>query len=79
MQSRWAGNTGFIGINVNIEKFKITMREKEIIRLIAQGYTNQEIGESLSISLGTVKNHIYNIFQKTQVKSRTGLCNLIKI
>lgn len=62
-----------------LEKYKITEREKEIIILIANGYSNGDIGERLDISLGTVKNHVYNIFQKTDVKNRLELINLIKM
>lgn len=62
-----------------LEKYRITEREKEIIILVANGFSNQEISERLSISLGTVKNHMYNLFQKTHVKNRMELCNLLKI
>ena len=59
-----------------IKKYKITTRELEIIRLICQGKSNKEIEEELFISLQTVKDHIYNIYQKTGVKNRVQLTNL---
>ena len=62
-----------------VEKYHITEREKEIIILIANGFSNQDICERLDISVGTVKNHIYNLFQKTEVKNRMELCNLIRM
>lgn len=62
-----------------IEKYHITEREQEIIKLLASGRSNQEIGEKLFISTGTVKNHIYKIFQKAGVKSRMELTHLIKM
>lgn len=65
--------------DVFLEKYKITEREKEIIVLIANGFSNQDISDRLAISLGTVKNHIYNLFLKTKVKNRMELCNLFKI
>ncbi len=65
--------------DLSIETFKITEREKEIILLVANGFSNTDISERLDISLGTVKNHIYNIFQKTNVKNRNELCNILKI
>lgn len=56
---------------------KITDRELEIIELIIQGKTNKEIEETLFISVGTVKNHIYNIFKKLDIKNRTQLSSLL--
>jgi len=48
----------------------LTRREKEILGLIAQGYRNREIARSLTIELGTTKNHVHNILDKLNVKSR---------
>jgi len=58
-------------------KYKITKRETEVIELICQGKTNKEIADQLFISVETVKDHNYKIFQKTGVKNRTQLVNLI--
>ncbi|GAW92833.1 response regulator [Calderihabitans maritimus] len=49
----------------------LTKREVEILKLIAQGFSNREIGEKLFISEKTVKNHITNIFRKIKVEDRT--------
>lgn len=49
----------------------LTPRERDILRLLAQGYTNQEIGEQLALSVGTVKNHLSVIFAKLAVRDRT--------
>ena len=51
----------------------LTDREQEVLRLIAEGASNQEIAETLVIALGTVKKHISSIFGKVGVASRTQL------
>lgn len=48
----------------------ITVREREILALIAKGKANKEIGAELGIAEDTVKRHISNIFQKLEVKDR---------
>ena len=48
----------------------LTEREREVLALIAQGYTNQAIAERLVISPKTVRNHISSIFSKLEVTSR---------
>jgi LuxR family maltose regulon positive regulatory protein len=49
----------------------LSERENEILRLVAQGLTNQAIADRLVISLTTVKTHVGNIFLKLGVKNRT--------
>lgn len=51
-------------------KKKLTRREIEIIKLLARGYTNIQIGKELFISDKTVKNHISNILEKLEVTDR---------
>lgn len=50
-------------------------RELEIIELVAEGLTNQEIAERLTISKRTVDNHVSNVFTKTGSKNRVALLN----
>jgi DNA-binding CsgD family transcriptional regulator/MFS family permease len=57
-------------------KYNISKREKEVVALICKGMTNQEISDSLFISVQTVKDHIHRIFLKTGVKNRVQLTNL---
>lgn len=50
---------------------RLTSREEEILRLLATGETNREIGKRLFISEQTVKNHLASIFRKLHVNDRT--------
>ena len=59
-----------------IGKYGISKREVEVFELICKGMTNQEISDSLFISVQTVKDHIHRIFIKTGVKNRVQLTNL---
>ena len=49
----------------------LTERELEVIRLAAQGFSNDEIGRQLALALGTVKWHLHNIYEKLRVRNRT--------
>jgi DNA-binding NarL/FixJ family response regulator len=49
----------------------ISLRESEIIKLIADGMSNKEISCTLNLSEKTVKNHLSRIFSKLHIKSRT--------
>ena len=54
-----------------ISQPQLSSREQEVLRLIAQGKSNQEIAAELNIIEGTVKFHINNIFSKLGVSDRT--------
>lgn len=43
---------------------ELSIRELEVLRLMAKGHTNEEIAEELVIAIGTVKNHVTNIYRK---------------
>lgn len=60
-----------------IEKFELTKREGEVLQLMCQGFSNAGICDMLTISMSTVKTHIYNIYTKTGVNNRTQLINMI--
>jgi DNA-binding NarL/FixJ family response regulator len=51
----------------------LTQREIEIVRMVATGLRNKEIARRLSITEGTVKIHLHNIFEKLKVESRLEL------
>jgi DNA-binding CsgD family transcriptional regulator len=57
--------------------FQISNREREIMGLILQGKSNKEIEALLFISYNTVKNHIYNIYQKMGVNSRGQMIHAV--
>lgn len=48
-------------------------REREVLTLIAKGYSNKEIGEKLAISVKTVETHKGNIMEKLHMKTRPEL------
>ncbi|MEL6463045.1 MAG: response regulator transcription factor, partial [Cyanobacteria bacterium J06621_15] len=49
----------------------LSAREKEVLRLIANGYSNREIAEQLYIAENTVKNHVSNILYRLELRDRT--------
>lgn len=55
------------------EEFGLSQREAEILEKLLEGLGNQDIADTLFISRKTVENHLYNIFQKMEVKSRVQL------
>jgi DNA-binding CsgD family transcriptional regulator len=64
-------------LDVALQNYQISNREREIMELILQGKSNKEIEDVLFISYNTVKNHIYNMYQKLGVKSRGQLIHFI--
>ena len=55
------------------ERTPLSVREGEIVALVAQGFKNKDVAEKLFISEQTVKNHLRNIFDKLDVSDRLGL------
>ncbi len=60
------------------DQFNISERENDVITLICEGRTNQEIADRLFISLQTVKDHVSRIFRKVGVRNRVQLISLVK-
>ncbi len=61
----------FVLDSLQLERLGISKREYEVLELIAQGMSNQEIAEKLFVSLPTVKTHSSNLFLKLNVRRRT--------
>lgn len=58
----------------NMENWlRLSEREKDIVRLVAQGYNNREIAQSLHIAEKTVKNYLTNILSQLDLRDRTQL------
>lgn len=53
----------------------LTKRELEIVRMVATGLRNKQIGEKLAISEGTVKMHLHSIYEKLAISGRVELSN----
>lgn len=50
---------------------ELTNQEREVLALVAKGWRNSKIAQELYISIRTVENHLYHIFDKLGVSSRT--------
>lgn len=55
------------------ESTLLTLREREVVALVADGVRNREIGETLGISEETVKRHIFNAMNKRGMETRVQL------
>ena len=60
-----------------VRRFGISHRERDIIEMMAKGFSNNAIAEKLYISTLTVKNHVYHIYQKTGAGNKVQLLNMI--
>jgi DNA-binding NarL/FixJ family response regulator len=58
---------------------KLTQREREVMLLVADGLSNKEVGRRLNVTEGTVKIHLYAIYQKVSVSNRTELANFARL
>jgi DNA-binding NarL/FixJ family response regulator len=67
--SNWILATKTGGVHKG-EQNGLTLKEVQILRLIAEGASNKEIAEKLSIATNTAKTHVYNIFRKINLTNR---------
>lgn len=63
-------NENFVRDTSLISQLELSKRELEMLELLAEGLSNQEIAARLFISLSTVKTHLQNLFEKLDVKRR---------
>jgi two-component system, NarL family, response regulator LiaR len=61
----------FVVNDGKLRELNITQREHEVLRLIAEGLSNREIGERLFVSENTIKTHSSRLFEKMDVSRRT--------
>jgi NarL family two-component system response regulator LiaR len=64
-------NTHFVLNQDELNRLHLSTRELEVLQLIADGLSNQEIAERLFVSLNTIKTHTSNLFLKLEVERRT--------
>jgi two-component system NarL family response regulator len=67
----WVSPTVASKLVARMTRVQLTQREMSVLRLVAVGKANREIGESLNISEGTVKIHLSHLFEKLGAASRT--------
>jgi len=73
-----ANRTDFAINQDELRKLNLSKRELEVLQLMAEGLSNQEIAERLFVSLNTIKTHSAQIFEKMEVKRRTQAVDMAK-
>lgn len=58
---------------VRLEDRPVTRKEKQILELLGNGYSNAQIGDCLYVSRRTIESHMRNLFLKSKVNNRTSL------
>jgi DNA-binding NarL/FixJ family response regulator len=69
--------TGDVVDKEKLKRFKITEREAEIVELLRQGLTYNQISDKLCISVYTVNNHVANIYSKVGANNRIDLLRVL--
>jgi len=59
-----------------METANLSSREKQIIRLVAEGLTNKEIAQQLNLSSYTIKGHVHNILKKLALRTRMQIAKI---
>ncbi len=68
MQAKTADSRGSVQEKQD-DAQSLTARQKEILKLVAQGHTNREIGDQLDISVRTVEVHRFNLMRRLRVRN----------
>jgi RNA polymerase sigma factor (sigma-70 family) len=68
-----AGEPDAARVSFDPELDQLTTREREVLRLIARGYTYREIARELYISIKTVESHVSSVLRKLQLSTRHQL------
>ncbi len=64
---------------VNCQKYYLTSREMEILKLLSTGKPYKIIADDLNISVKTVKSHVLNMFHKTNATNKMELVSIINV
>jgi DNA-binding NarL/FixJ family response regulator len=65
-----ANQAGRLGVPRELESVRLTLRERQVIDLIAEGLANKDIAARLHIAVHTVKSHVHNVLEKLALHSR---------
>jgi two-component system, NarL family, response regulator LiaR len=68
----------FVLNEAELKRLNLSKRELEVLQLMAEGLSNQQIGEKLFVSLNTIKTHSAQIFEKMEVQRRTQAIDMGK-
>jgi len=71
-------NADFVLNEAEVNRLRLSARELEVLQLIADGLSNQQIAERLFVSLNTIKTHTSNLFLKMEVERRTQAIEMAK-
>jgi two-component system, NarL family, response regulator LiaR len=71
-------NADFVLNDAEVNRLRLSTRELEVLQLIADGLSNQQIAERLFVSLNTIKTHTSNLFLKMEVERRTQAIEMAK-
>jgi len=76
--TRFGFNTLKVEKSIHTKSDELSIREQQVVGLIAKGLRNKEIADQLHISMSTVKSHLTNIFRKLDVSNRTSMLNKVR-
>jgi len=71
-------NSNFVLNECELNRLGLSKRELEVLQLMAQGLSNQEIAGQLFVSLNTIKTHSSKLFEKMEVQRRTQAVDMAK-